>query len=70
MDRVPVTSSMISSMGFDPEESLLEVEFNNGKVYQYSGVTPDTYATLSGADSIGKAFSSLIKSQGYSYRQV
>jgi len=70
MDREHVESSMIRSVGYDPAEAVLEVEFAKGKVYQYAGVPAEVYASLLGADSIGKAFSSLVKSQGYTYRQV
>jgi hypothetical protein len=38
MDRRRIASSMINSWGYDPATELLEIEFQNGKIYQYSGV--------------------------------
>ena len=36
-------SSNIRSVGYDKKESLLEVEFNNGGVYQYADVPAETF---------------------------
>ena len=35
MIRQPVMSLVILSIGYDPEETVLEVEFKNGTIYQY-----------------------------------
>jgi len=70
MDRELVESSMIKSIGYDPLEEVLEVEFNRGGVYQYSGVPVDVYTMVSESDSVGKAFSSLVKSKGYKYNRM
>ena len=35
MDRVPVSSSHIRSVGFDRATLTLDVEFTNGRVYRY-----------------------------------
>jgi hypothetical protein len=40
MDRTPVSSSNLSSVGYDPDEQILEIEFNGGRVYQYYDVPP------------------------------
>lgn len=39
MNRVPVSSSNIRSVGYDPQAQIPEVEFHNGGVYQYSHVS-------------------------------
>jgi hypothetical protein len=39
MARVPVRSSNISSVGFDEQRNVLEVEFTSGKVYEYAGIS-------------------------------
>tara|TARA_R100000664_G_scaffold19812_1_gene28988 strand:+ start:730 stop:942 length:213 start_codon:yes stop_codon:yes gene_type:complete len=70
MNRDEVDSSMIKSLGYDAVESVLEVEFVRGGIYQYSDVPPDVYVNVMGADSVGKAFTLLVKSQGYEYRRV
>jgi hypothetical protein len=56
MTRHPVTSTNITSIGYDPRTSTLEVEFRSGGVYQYSGVPEATTAALLNAQSHGKYF--------------
>ena len=56
MERKPVSSSLLTSMGYDPETQTLEVEFTStGAVWQYT-CSPSTYARVRQADSIGRAF--------------
>lgn len=38
MNRNPVSSSNVKSVGYDSESSRLEVEFHHGGIYQYYGV--------------------------------
>lgn len=38
MIRTPVGSSSLTSVGYDADNLILEVEFRNGKIYQYLGV--------------------------------
>jgi len=68
MNRIHVESSNIVSMGYDPDEQILEVEFKNG-VYQYIGVKPDVHQAMIEADSKGKYFTSVIK-PNYLYHKV
>ena len=56
MDRVEVSSSNIKSIGFDEEKKVLEVEFNNGSVYQFLGVEPVVLSNLMTAESKGSFF--------------
>jgi hypothetical protein len=37
MKRTPVVSTNIKSLGFDPQKGILEIEFANGRVYQFTG---------------------------------
>lgn len=53
MDRLPVQSSNVASIGYDPAGLVLEVEFKDGNVYRYAGVSPNAYAALMAAKSIG-----------------
>jgi hypothetical protein len=70
MPRRPVRSSNIASVGYDAENSVLEVEFvNSGAVYQYFGVPQSVYEALMGARSHGGYFAANIKDT-YRYRQV
>jgi hypothetical protein len=52
MNRRPVTSSNVASIGWDDE--TLEVEFVSGHVYQYHDVPESEYTAMLGADSIGR----------------
>ena len=40
------SSSAISSIGYDPDASVLEVEFSSGAVYDYYGVPPKVFRAL------------------------
>ena len=54
MDRQPVVSSNIVSIGYDENDEILEVEFKKEKVYQYFGVPLNIYNELMAASSKGK----------------
>lgn len=56
MDRSPVKSSNIKSVGYDPKTKLLEVEFHTGAVHQYEDVSPQKHARMLKAKSIGGYF--------------
>jgi len=70
MERTPVVSSNIVSIGYDEEAETLEVEFHGGGVYQYDNVPLPIYEALITADSIGSYFHYNIKIQGYEWRKV
>ena len=56
MDRKNVGSSSIRSVGFDERNRVLEVEFNDGRVNQYSGVSAEIHRRLMSAPSIVSFF--------------
>ena len=59
--HVPVTSSAISSVSWDPESKVLEVRMrSSGKVYSYPGVSEADHSGLMNASSMGKHLSSVI----------
>ena len=70
MNRVPVSSSNLASVGYDPELRILEVEFLNRSVYQYLNVPGYVYSGLMSASSHGSYLDSHVKKAGYSYRRV
>jgi hypothetical protein len=70
MDRQSVRSRNLSSVGYDEETSILEIEFNSGSIYQYYGIPEYIYASLLFAGSKGTYFDQFIRKRGYSYRQV
>lgn len=69
MNRIPVSSSNVSSVGYDPETQTLEIEFNNGSIYQYFNVPQTVHEALMGASSVGKFLNAQIKGH-YRYAKV
>lgn len=61
MRRRSVSSSAISSVGYEPETRMLEVEFSSGAVYDYYGVPPKVYESLMAAPSKGRFVSQQIR---------
>jgi len=51
MDRVPVSSSNIADIGYDPSTMTLEVGFLNGGVYQYFDVPEAVYEEFMRAET-------------------
>lgn len=69
MDRVPVRSSNLKSVGYDPESQDLEVEFHGGRIYVYFGVPSSVAEGLMAASSKGSFHASRIKDR-YRYRRI
>ncbi len=62
MDRKYVESSMITSMGYDFQQAILEIEFkSNGQVWQYFDVPESLWYEMESASSVGKFFHSNIR---------
>jgi hypothetical protein len=51
--RTVVASSSILSIGHDARRGLLEIEFQNGRIYHYFDVPADVYRALMRAPSKG-----------------
>jgi hypothetical protein len=66
MERQPVTSSNLKSVGYDRARRVLEIEFQNGRVYRYHDVPPEEYEELLKAPSLGRYFNDNIR-DGYQY---
>lgn len=70
MNRTPVDSSNIASIGYDPETATLEVEFlKDGSVYQYFDVPAQVHEELMTASSHGSYLASRIKG-AFQYSRV
>ena len=69
MERTPVTSSNIASVGYDTDSQTLEIEFNNGTIYQYFDVSEQVFNELKGAGSVGGYLAAHIKGV-YRYSRV
>ena len=65
MHRTPVTSLHIREIGYDPQTSILEVEFISGDVYQYFDVPEYIHGQFMNAPSKGKFLYEYIR---YNYR--
>lgn len=53
MERQPVSSSTIRSVGYDEISAVLEIEFRSGGIYQYSSMPRSIYLALMAASSKG-----------------
>jgi len=69
MIRQPVSSSNLESVGYDPDSAMLEIEFHDGSIYQYSGVPQDVHTALMAAASLGSFLHKHIKGK-YPYKKV
>jgi len=69
MQRVPVESSFIRGVGYDPVSETLEIELANGRIYQYFEVAPAVYEAMLEAESKGRYFNENI-SGVYPYGRV
>lgn len=56
LERKRLNSSKIRSAGYDPEAQLLEIEFSDGKVVQYRGVSQEVHRQLMAAPSATSFF--------------
>lgn len=70
MNRTPVSSSNLVSVGYDPQQQILEIEFHSRSVYQYFNVPLHIYQGLMNASSHGTYFDRHIKKGGYRYRRI
>jgi hypothetical protein len=60
MDRVPVSSRALRSIGYDAATECLQVEFKNGGLYEYLGVPPQVYDWLQRTPNKGAYVSHMI----------
>lgn len=64
---LPVQSSMLSHIAYDPAVQVLGVRFNKSNfVHHFVDVPPDVAAAVFNAESIGKAFNEHIRGKYHS----
>ena len=63
LDRKPVESSDLASVGYDERRLVLEIEFRSGGIYRYHEVPKETYSGLMGSQSKGRFFAKNIRGQ-------
>jgi len=61
MEVIDVKSKIILKIGYDEEKQELVVVFKTGKRYLYHNVSKREYKAIIEAESIGSAFTSIIK---------
>ncbi|MCD4733413.1 KTSC domain-containing protein [bacterium] len=69
MNRTPVSSSDIASVGYDPATEILEIEFHSGGLYWYYLVPVHIHSGLMSASSRGKFLHQNIKGS-YRYTRM
>ncbi len=61
MRTIPVVSSNLQAVGYDPARRELRVVFKSGAVHDHMGVGPEEHSALMAADSHGKHYNEHIK---------
>lgn len=69
MERLPVDSSNLRSIGYDLKKQVLEVEFQSGEIYDYLDVPEVEFNALKNAPSIGQYFAKNIRND-YRFKHV
>ncbi len=69
MNRDPVASSNLVSVGYDMDSETLEIEFANGTVYQYYNVAQGVYDEFMASPSLGSFLNAYIRN-AYPYSRV
>ena len=66
MERQPVKSRILRSVGYDDTAKNLEIEFQNGLIYQFSDVPPKIHKELMRSEPIGKYFTDKVRTKFHS----
>lgn len=69
MNREPISSSNIASVGYDADSQTLEIEFASGSVYQYYNVGTGLYEQFLSAPSKGQFLNTYIRN-AYPFSKV
>ena len=69
IERTPVASSNLASIGYDEAARTLSVEFRSGAIYHYFDVPWCVYEQLMKARSHGEYFCNTIR-EAYRYARV
>jgi KTSC domain len=67
VQREPIASSSIAAVGYDAGTRTLEIEFHNGRIYQFFGVPHEMAQALRAAESTGAYFNKYVRDGGYEY---
>lgn len=70
MERTPVQSKALRSVGYDLDLRILEIEFTSGAIYCYFSVPAYLHVGLMTATSHGEFYASSIRNAGFDFEQV
>jgi hypothetical protein len=56
VERKRINSSKIRAAGYDPKSLVLEIEFSDGRLIQYRGVSPEVHRQFMAAPSATSFF--------------
>jgi hypothetical protein len=70
MEMITVSSTNLSSVGYEEESLTLRVEFLNGTSYEYYNVPKEVFEELLNSSSKGQYLNSNIKKGGYPYSKL
>ena len=70
MERRPVESAVIRSVGYDDRERTLDVELRSGAVYRYFDVPPEVHQGLLTAESRGRFYDQEVKKPGFRHERL
>ena len=70
MHRIAVSSTNLAALGYDGFARVLEVEFLDGRVYQYFDVPMDVYHDLLETTAPGVYLDAEVKKAGFRYKRV
>jgi hypothetical protein len=71
MNRLPVDSTVVAAVGYDPASRVLELEFRSGgHVYRYFEVPPEEYQSFLGAKSKGAYLDQRLKGARYRFERM
>ena len=63
MDRLAIESTTLTSAGYSPDHSVLEVEFRSGSLYRFFDVPEDCFRQLIASSSKGVFFNRNIRNR-------
>ena len=69
MERKRINASNIRAVGYDARNRTLEIEFSDGGIFQYSGVSEEVHRRLVNAPSPGSYFRDNIE-ENFSAKRV
>jgi KTSC domain len=65
--RIPIQSSALISVGYDSDSQLLQVEFNDGRIYDYFDVPASVHTEWMRSESKGQFFNATFRGR-FRYR--